>query len=313
MRQEHYVEDRFHVGAAVQQALAKAAAEAGAERFRVADGLARLLVAHAYLGQLDVNPIAAPGGKGELKRCEFRAKKVSEEKGTLLLRIEGESEAAGATGNGDQGDGRLWRHEVKLAWEGLIEMRGGRIARLLLLAGGSEKLRWGNKGWGQEGKADVTRLPGGHPIDLACGVHYGFVGEPVPASQTSENAREPDDNVVEIPEQARRQLAEAFGPTFLVFRERVQKELKLNGKQKKKLEERAASTVRDARQFFEKIIQLQADEREKEFARIAARRRSCWPRSSKVYLKKPSWRGCGSWSCSRRGCSRWAGRTWARS
>src|SRR5262249_17738486 len=56
LRQEHYVEDRFRVPPAVQDGLAKALADAGAKRFPVPDDLGRLLVSHAYLGQLDVNP-----------------------------------------------------------------------------------------------------------------------------------------------------------------------------------------------------------------------------------------------------------------
>ncbi|HEV3260278.1 MAG TPA: hypothetical protein VG013_25715, partial [Gemmataceae bacterium] len=54
--QEQYVEDRFQVPVAMQEALAKGLADAGIERFRLADDLARLLVSHAFLGQLDVNP-----------------------------------------------------------------------------------------------------------------------------------------------------------------------------------------------------------------------------------------------------------------
>src|SRR5205823_11229303 len=66
VRQEHYVEDRFHVPVSMQAALARTLAGAGAERFRLGDDLARLLVSQAYLGQLDVNPVAAPGGRGGL-------------------------------------------------------------------------------------------------------------------------------------------------------------------------------------------------------------------------------------------------------
>ena len=76
VRQEHYVEDRFHVPVAMQETLAKALADAGAERFRLADDLARLLVSHAFLGQLDVNPLgSAPGDKGALNHCDFRAQR----------------------------------------------------------------------------------------------------------------------------------------------------------------------------------------------------------------------------------------------
>ena len=58
------------------------------------------------------------------------------------------------------------------------------MPRLLLVASGSEKLKWGNKNLPQlKGQADVTHLPGGHAIDLACGVRYGLIGEPVPAAE----------------------------------------------------------------------------------------------------------------------------------
>ena len=53
-----------------------------------------------------------------------------------------------------------------LVWEGWIEMDGKGIRRLLLLAKGSEKLRWANGRIGPWGEPDVTHLPGGHPIDL---------------------------------------------------------------------------------------------------------------------------------------------------
>src|SRR5207244_6541178 len=68
VRQEHYVEDRFEVPVGLQAKLARALADAGTRRFKVPDDLARLLVSHAYLGQLDVNPVSAPGGKGDLKQ-----------------------------------------------------------------------------------------------------------------------------------------------------------------------------------------------------------------------------------------------------
>src|SRR5262249_2212507 len=139
VRQEHYVEDRFFVPVAMQQPLPKALGHAGANRFRVPDGLARLLVSHAYLGQLDVCPVSPPGGKGRLDRCEFWARKADGG-----IRIEGKSEATGTSAGGAATDGRLWEHEVKLVWEGLIQTRGDRITRLLLLARGPGTLRWGN-------------------------------------------------------------------------------------------------------------------------------------------------------------------------
>jgi len=190
VRQEHYVEDRFHVTVAMQEALAKALADAGSERFRLADDLARLFVSHAFLGQLDVNPLGfRGGGQGNLKQCEFWARKVDGDGyGPVRIRVEGKSEAAGGTGDaGRGGDGAIWRHEVKLAWEGIIEIKKDRVPHLLLVASGSEKLQWGNKNLPQlKSQADVTVLVGGHAIDLRCGVRYGIIGEPVAADQASD-------------------------------------------------------------------------------------------------------------------------------
>jgi hypothetical protein len=49
VRQEHYVEDRFDISVAMQFQLVRALANASGPRFRLPDGLARLLVSHAYL------------------------------------------------------------------------------------------------------------------------------------------------------------------------------------------------------------------------------------------------------------------------
>src|SRR3984893_7165217 len=150
VRQEHYVEDRFHVPVAMQEALGKALADAGTERFRLPDDMARLLVSHAFLGQLDVNPLGGvPTSKSAWSKIEFWAKAAGDTPGQL--RMEGTSDAAGVpSSEGEKADGRLWQHEVKLTWEGIIEMKKDRMIRLLLVARGSEKLKWGNKG-GVEG------------------------------------------------------------------------------------------------------------------------------------------------------------------
>ncbi len=221
LRQEHYVEDRFHIGVGMQERLSEALAESGGRRFRVGDDLARLLVDHAYLGQLDVNPSGAPGGKSGLVQCEFWGRKLdTPARGPVRLAIEGRSKAAGASRDGKEVDGRRWRHDVQLSWQGRIEMRAGRITRLLLVARGREKLRWGNQLAEMTEQGEVARLPGGHPIDLTCAVRYGILGEPVGEALVG-NAPA-SDLVVQVPDEARRQLVGAFGPTFVVFREKVQ-------------------------------------------------------------------------------------------
>ena len=273
VRQEHYVEDRFHVSVELQDSLAKALTDAGSKRFRVPDAWARLLMNHAYLGQLDVNPVGAPGGKGSVKQSEFWAQRAETRQGTsaqslVRLRLEGTSAAAGMSSERDGADGRQWQHEVTLTWEGWIDLDGNRVRKLLLVARGSEKLRWGNKNMNLPGAGDVANLPGGHRIDLACGVRYGIIAEPAPADQVAANA--PPDlaglPVAPVPDEALRQIVQTLGPTFLVFRAKVQDELKLSAEQREKLQERLASTVQDAQPFFQKLDDGAAADRDKDSA-----------------------------------------------
>ena len=186
VRQEHYVEDRFDFSPQLQEMIARDLAT-GSESFRLADALYRLLVSHAFLGQIDVNPLEPPGDvKGELTPGELWARREVPAGGqTVRLRVEGHTEVTGGRsarspgGRGAAGDGRIWEHSVRLTWEGFIEMDGSRITRLFLAARGSERLKWGNISFG--GGPDVTRLPGGHPIDFQGEVRYGIIGEPARA------------------------------------------------------------------------------------------------------------------------------------
>ena len=242
--------------------MATALAKAGAKRFLVGDDLARLLVNHAYLGQLDLNPVSAPGAKGDLKQAEFWAQKVEGGKGGLVrVRIEGKSEAVGGPNDGPGGDqrvdGRLWQHEVKLTWEGIIEMKKDRMSRLLLMARGSEKLKWGNKVWNLKGPV-VTHLPAGHVIDLSCGVRYGIIGEPVAADEASKEG-----SAQEIPDEARKHLLDMLGGPFLIYRAKVREELKLSDKQKEKLLEKLPGYAQETMKVFEKLQDAKPEEREK--------------------------------------------------
>jgi len=141
-------------------------------------------VAHAYMGVLDVQPLDNPGrSKGELKKCDFEAQKVASRDalapGVTLWRVEGESEVFidERMANGGPGD----MHEVKLKWHGFIEMDGDRVTRLVLSAGGKEKLKF-QSAHGKEENL-VAALLGGHRIDMECGVRYGIIGEPVPTKK----------------------------------------------------------------------------------------------------------------------------------
>jgi hypothetical protein len=187
-RQEHYVEDRFNLPVEAQSLFARAGSNAGTNAFRMPDALARQLISHAFLGQLDVNPLGSPtGGTGDLKEIELWAQNVSNDQhAPVRLRVAGASHVAGGEGQDRPargGDGRIWEHEIKLDWDGFIEMHGSRITRLVLRARGSEKLKWGNPS--MSAPDDVACLPGGHPIDLSCRVHYGILGEPATLDATA--------------------------------------------------------------------------------------------------------------------------------
>jgi hypothetical protein len=159
----------------------------------LADDLGRLLVSHAFLGELDVNPVDSHNGsKGALKQCDFWARRV-EGAYPVRVRIEGKSEARGVQRGDEKGfTGRLWQHEVNLAWEGIIEMKEERISRLLLLARGFEKLKWGHVPLESEVQAqrNVILEWAGRAPELSCRVHFGIIGEPVAADQ---EPRTPDE------------------------------------------------------------------------------------------------------------------------
>lgn len=264
LRQEYYVEDRFQVPVAMQEALAKALRDAGSDRFRVADDLARLLVSHAFLGELDVNPVVSVNGsKCALKQCEFWAQRVEgTDDGPVRVRIEGNSEARGVQGGAEHGhDGRLWRHEVKLAWEGILEVKKDRVSRLLLVARGSENLNWGNGRREVPDQAGVILAWAARAPELRCGVRYGILGEAVPDGETGDAQAAPQ----EFPDEARKQVVEALGGgPFLVFRDSVQEELKLSEDQKQALQEKFPEHAQETMKVFERIKDLKPEEREKE-------------------------------------------------
>jgi hypothetical protein len=183
LRQENYIEDRFDIAVATQEKLAKALADAGKEPVMLPSEVARQWVRQAHMSVLDVRPINNPsppgGSKGELKKCEFSATKVEDGKGPTLWRIEGESEAFidDKMANGGPGD----MHEVRLTWHGFIEMDGNRMTRLVLSAGGKEKLKFQSARGKNE--TEVAILPGGHRIDMNCGVRFGIIGEVIPPAE----------------------------------------------------------------------------------------------------------------------------------
>jgi hypothetical protein len=175
VRQERYSEDRFNIELTTQEQLAKALAAAGNDPVKLPVEVTRQWAKQAYLGVLDVQPLDNPrGSKGELKKCAFEATKVAVGKGPTRWRVAGESEVfIEKMANSGPGD----MHEVKLKWHGFIEMDGNRMTRLVLSARGTEKLKWQTARRAKDEKNEVSFLPGGHRVDMACQVRFGIIGE----------------------------------------------------------------------------------------------------------------------------------------
>jgi hypothetical protein len=188
VRQEHYMEARLEISVLSQKQLARAVREAGGERFRLPTELTRTLVSGAFLGQLDVNPTGGvPGSESKSKEWDFHGQRVANAEGTATrIRIDGHSSVEGGPdARGRRTDGRDWEHRVTLDWHGFIELEGQQMTKLVVLASGDERLRWGNARFNFLKEPDAAHLMAGHPIDLDGGVRYGlFAGDPRPGAKS---------------------------------------------------------------------------------------------------------------------------------
>jgi len=258
VRQENYIEDRFNIAVSTQELLARALSKAKNGPVKLPPAVTRQWVKQAYMGVLDVQPLDNPGGSnGELKQCDFSATKIGTRQGPTLWRVEGGSEVfIDKMANGGPGD----MHEVRLAWRGFIEMNGERITRLMLSAAGKEKLKF-NSARGKE-ENEVALLPGGHRIDMACGVRYGLIGEPASPDKVAADA--PAAPQSEVLQETVRQITQALGPPFLVFHHKVQRELRLSKDQAGKLRQRLPDVIQDAMQFFQTLTNREPAQREEE-------------------------------------------------
>jgi hypothetical protein len=263
VRQEHYVEDQFGVSSEVQKALAQALADAGTQRVRLPDAFGKLCATHAHLGHIDVRPCMClikdrAENKGEWKRCAFWARRAAPGKETVLWRVEGESEVVSEVAINGPGV-----HNVKLTWEGFVEVQGNRLTRLVLAARGTEKLQFAKDDHPLKkvAKDEVAFLPAGRPIDVEGGVSYGILGEAAAAeAEAPAGAAEPAE---QVPDEARKPLVEALGGgTFIIFRDKVQDELKLSDEQRQKLMATFPEHVRETMKVFEQIKDLKPQERE---------------------------------------------------
>ena len=103
----------------------------------------------------------------------------------------------------------------------------------------------------------------------------------------------------------RKDLAENLHGSFLVFRDKVQEDLKLTGEQKEKLEQHLQELLPDAMQFFQKIDGLKREEREKELQAYRPKVQEKLAAVLKETLKEDQRKRCANWSCNGRGRSPW--------
>ena len=97
-----------------------------------------------------------------------------------------------------------------------------------------------------------------------------------------------------VPEEMRGKLVHELGSSFLVFRDKIQKELKLTEEQKAKLDQRLRELLPDARLVLRKIEGLRPEEREKEMgtyrlsahAKLAAVAKECLDERQRVRLRQ---------------------------
>src|SRR5207245_9525057 len=85
-------------------------------------------------------------------------------------------------------------HGRQRRWHGFIEMDGKRMTRLVLSATGKEKLKF-NSARGKD-ENELASLPGGHRIDMACDVRFGFLGEPAGPDKLGD--KEPEEREKEL-------------------------------------------------------------------------------------------------------------------
>ncbi len=190
-RQEHYIEDRFELDLDAQAVLAQAAAKATPGEKVIVDELGRALAGNAFLGMLDVLPLGGvPGAKSESSRLEVWIRKIDGREGELEIGGNTDVEAS-PDAIGKRTDGRRFENHVRLRWRGLIAVDGRRITRLVAVADGRQRLRWGNDGRFALGdRPESAHLPAGHAIDLDSDVRFGLTAEPVTGDELAASPAE---------------------------------------------------------------------------------------------------------------------------
>lgn len=177
LHQEHYSQDQLIIPLQLQQYIAALVTGSSGQAVRLPDMLGHILMMHAYLGNMDVQPIVSPmGAHSEVQSCEFYAALVPGQ--THIYRVYGKSHvrAQGPSPHGAGLPGGMF-NQIELSWSGFFKLSDGRITSLSLLARGEQALKWGPlRPKLSSPDEEVNELMAGHPIDMQAKICLGFNG-----------------------------------------------------------------------------------------------------------------------------------------
>ena len=199
LRQEEYMEARFEMALSEQWNLLEALKRSGGSTFELPDAVARSIVAPAYLGQLDVAPLASrPDVRPVRKEWRLRATPLpSDAPSAQRIRIEGWSDVEAREHDWRRArDGARWEHRVALRWQGYATIKGGKLIALQMLGEGRERLRWGSPTLMRTQEPDAAHLMAGHPIDLNAKVRYA-IGAAKAANDRAANEKAVDEKAAD--------------------------------------------------------------------------------------------------------------------
>lgn len=181
--QETYAEDRVEISKPAREALINAANSKDAgQPFLIPKRFARELIDSAYLGMLDVNPLAGRNIGGTVLKEEIQlwGRQPPPTGESHTIEIWGHTLCEGEAAQlGRNTDGRDWKNRVELNWVGRIVIQKDELISLLAMGNGKEILHWNHGAansppQGEAPRTAAANLPAGRPIQFSGPVRFGI-------------------------------------------------------------------------------------------------------------------------------------------
>lgn len=181
--QETYAEDRVEISKPAREALINAANSKDAgQPFLIPKRFARELIDSAYLGMLDVNPLAGRNIGGTVLKEEIQlwGRQLPPTGESHTIEIWGHTLCEGEAAQlGRNTDGRDWKNRVELNWVGRIVIQKDELISLLAMGNGKEILHWNHGAansppQGEAPRTAAANLPAGRPIQFSGPVRFGI-------------------------------------------------------------------------------------------------------------------------------------------